>query len=191
MAISPPSDIVLGVARAVDPSSYQAAAQRLARMGAATPPTNIAAAEKSDSAAVADWTAEVLKQQTAAAGQSQPPGSPLQLASTPRSSTSAVKSSPYTQFESFVLQSFIESMLPQDAESVFGGGIAGQYWKSMMAEKLAEQLAESGSVGIARQLASQNAGAAHGPHPTVPDKTSSALLAPAQPHATETSNNQS
>lgn len=53
------------------------------------------------------------------------------------------------KFEAFVLQSFIQDMMPKTSEGVFGSGIAGDFWKSMMAEKVAEQVAERGSIGIA------------------------------------------
>lgn len=53
------------------------------------------------------------------------------------------------KFEAFVLQSFIQEMMPDTAEDVFGSGISGDFWKSMMSEKIAEQVAERGSVGIA------------------------------------------
>lgn len=59
----------------------------------------------------------------------------------------------FRQFESFILQSFIETMLPKNAESVFGKGTAGGIWKSMMAEKLADQISRSGGIGIAQKLA--------------------------------------
>lgn len=53
------------------------------------------------------------------------------------------------KFESFVLQSFIQELMPETQESVFGSGIAGDFWKSMMAEKIADQVAARGSIGIA------------------------------------------
>lgn len=56
------------------------------------------------------------------------------------------------KFESFVLQSFVQEMMPETQESVFGGGISGDFWKSMMAEKIAEQVAARGGVGIAETL---------------------------------------
>jgi hypothetical protein len=40
-------------------------------------------------------------------------------------------------------------MMPETSESVFGSGISGDFWKSMMSEKIAEQVAERGSMGIA------------------------------------------
>lgn len=63
----------------------------------------------------------------------------------------------FRQFESFVLQSFIETMLPKGAESVFGKGTAGSVWKSMLAEKLADQISRSGGIGIAQRIASGHA----------------------------------
>jgi len=55
-------------------------------------------------------------------------------------------------FEAFVLQSFVEAMLPRDAERVFGGGTAGDIWKSMLAEQVAKELARSGGIGIAGMI---------------------------------------
>lgn len=56
------------------------------------------------------------------------------------------------EFEAFVLQSFIQEMLPKNAEGVYGPGIAGDIWRSMMAEKLAFEVAERGGIGIADQV---------------------------------------
>jgi len=57
------------------------------------------------------------------------------------------------QFEAFVLQSFVQSMLPKNATNVYGRGTAGEVWRSMLAEKIGEELARSGQVGIAQRLA--------------------------------------
>jgi Rod binding domain-containing protein len=56
------------------------------------------------------------------------------------------------KFEAFVLQSFIQEMMPETQESVFGGGISGDFWKSMMSEKIAEQVAARGGIGIADKV---------------------------------------
>jgi Rod binding domain-containing protein len=53
------------------------------------------------------------------------------------------------EFEAFVLQNFIDAMLPKHAENVFGGGIAGAIWKSMLSEQLGAELARRGGLGIA------------------------------------------
>jgi len=60
------------------------------------------------------------------------------------------------KFEAFVLQTFIQEMMPETPESVFGSGISGDFWKSMMAEKIAEQVAARGSIGIADYLTAGN-----------------------------------
>ena len=58
----------------------------------------------------------------------------------------------FRKFEAMVLQTFLQSMLPEDAENVYGGGVAGQMWQSMLAEKLGETLAERGGIGIADRI---------------------------------------
>ena len=50
------------------------------------------------------------------------------------------------------MQTFIQSMLPKNAKNVFGKGIAGDIWKSMLAEKLANEVGRSGQVGLAKRL---------------------------------------
>jgi hypothetical protein len=56
------------------------------------------------------------------------------------------------QFEAFVMQSFIEEMLPKSADGAFGSGLAGDYWRSMLAEQVAGQVAKRGGIGIARMI---------------------------------------
>jgi flagellar protein FlgJ len=75
---------------------------------------------------------------------------------------------PYVQFEAFVLQSFIQSMMPDNASEVYGEGTAGEVWKSMLAEKMAKEIAEHGGIGIAKMIAPKNgavaeSAGAHGP----------------------------
>jgi Rod binding domain-containing protein len=67
---------------------------------------------------------------------------------------------PAQKFEAFVLQTFIQEMMPEDAESVFGSGVAGGFWKSMMSEKIAEQVAARGNLGIADMVRAGHAAAA-------------------------------
>jgi len=57
-----------------------------------------------------------------------------------------------TEFQALVLTSMVESMLPKDAEHVFGSGTAGSIWRSMMAEKIAAQLAERDVLGLSKDL---------------------------------------
>ena len=68
---------------------------------------------------------------------------------------SVVKDNPkevLQKFESVVLSTFVQAMMPKDASSVFGEGLSGDMWKAQMAEKIGEQLAKSGGLGIADRL---------------------------------------
>jgi peptidoglycan hydrolase FlgJ len=130
VAITPPSDIVLDVARAADPERYRLAVDQLARLRATAAAANDASIPPGGPGASAGSVAN--------AG---PPGR------NPR------RPDAYGQFEAFVLQSFLQSMLPRNASNVYGRGTAGEVWRSMLAEQLGGQLASSGQVGIARRLA--------------------------------------
>ena len=72
--------------------------------------------------------------------------------------TSSEKATPeaFRKFEAMVLQTFLQSMLPEDTESVYGGGVAGQMWQSMLAEKLGETMAARGGIGIADRILSDH-----------------------------------
>lgn len=141
MAITPPSDIVLDVMQAADPTRQRAAAEKLTRMQSASASgADFGAAYQarvaSDPAAALIMRNQASIQPTSVAG------------------TGGVnKAAPvYRKFEAFVLQVFVESMLPKNAESVYGKGTAGGIWKSMLAEQIGKQIAEAGGVGIARHL---------------------------------------
>ena len=140
MAITPPSDIVLGVALAADPQKYRAAAERLRSLSAA------AAAEFDASA----WQASVAQATQAADTDVASPVAPLAVPGRPRQARTATDA--FGQLEAVVLQTFIQSMLPKNAKHVFGKGIAGDIWKSMLAEKLANEVGRSGQVGLAKRL---------------------------------------
>ena len=58
----------------------------------------------------------------------------------------------YQHFEAMVLQTFIQNMLPKNTESVYGKGMAGDMWKSLMAEQLSKSMAARGGIGIASRL---------------------------------------
>lgn len=121
MAISPPSDIVLDVARAVGPADIEAAR-----------------------------TALMKKAGGGAAGFSVGEAIPLSRAAADR--VEADPADKYKRFEAMVLKTFIQNMLPKDAEGVYGKGLAGDMWKSQMAEQLADVMADRGGIGIARSM---------------------------------------
>jgi peptidoglycan hydrolase FlgJ len=162
VAINPPSDIILDVAKAADPLQYNAAVQKLSRMADSAAPEGafdlLLDSLDADQpfqpvldpmpAKVVDWTRADLRNQLARFDPSVSAADPAM--------------EPARQFEAFVLQSFIQSMLPKEADNVFGEGIAGSYWSSMLAEQIGKQMARSGGIGIAEQIATG--------HPTAPQR---------------------
>lgn len=74
-------------------------------------------------------------------------------ASAPAATAAADKArDPYVKFESMVLGSFVQSMLPKNADSVYGGGLSGDMWQSLMAQEMGKVIAESGGIGIAERM---------------------------------------
>jgi len=64
----------------------------------------------------------------------------------------AARSETFRKFEAMVLQNFVQTMLPEDNEAVYGNGIAGDVWKSFLAKEIADQMANRGGVGIASRV---------------------------------------
>jgi flagellar protein FlgJ len=58
----------------------------------------------------------------------------------------------FRRFEAMVLQTFIQNMLPNDGAAVYGQGMSGDMWKSLLAEKMAEAMAGRGGIGIADRM---------------------------------------
>ncbi|WP_417709247.1 rod-binding protein [Roseibium aggregatum] len=127
MAISPPSDLILDVSRAADPVNLAEATNRLRSISTGGSGEGFALAY-----AGATNRAGVSEGAFRTAGYEGPS-----------------EKSPAEKFEAMILGQFVETMLPDDSEAVFGSGTAGEIWKSMLAEQVANQLAASGGVGIA------------------------------------------
>lgn len=122
MAISPPSDIVLDVARAAGPADIEAARAALAKRAGAA-----------DGGGSTFSVGEMAASRGAGTAEADP-------------------SENYRRFEAMVLQTFIQTMMPKDTQSVYGKGFAGDMWKSQLAERLADVMAERGGIGIARSM---------------------------------------
>lgn len=137
LAISPPSDLVLDVVRAADPTDVQAAQAKLKANRAAFAATSLADAGAGFGAAV-----DRLSTPETSAGLANV-RSKVKAAQVPES---------FRQFEAVVLQNFVKEMLPDESEQVYGKGSAGEIWKSMMAEQFGKVISKSGGVGIAEQM---------------------------------------
>jgi peptidoglycan hydrolase FlgJ len=139
MAISPPSDILSEVARAADPARYQVAAQKLASGASPADAASFDDAVRSLSSRPVGGGADIYQIRNSLRSDSE--------------SAAAEKSKKAGQeFEAFILQSFVESMLPKNAENTYGKGTAGSIWKSMMAEQIGGQVARAGGIGIAQHI---------------------------------------
>jgi hypothetical protein len=136
MSVHPPSDIVLDVARAANPVRYQAAVAKLSTVASGSFSAAIDAAQANTTQSSPADVATILTRLRSA--------TPL---SAPGQAGGAAQ-----DFEAFVLQTFVESMLPKGAAAVFGKGNTGGIWKSMMAEQIGAQIAKAGGLGIARTI---------------------------------------
>jgi Rod binding domain-containing protein len=134
MAINPPSDLVLDVAMAADPDTLRASLEKLRSMA-------------SDRVA-----AQMQLSRENFASMQQPVSAGGSIAGNVTHAPNAA----FKKFEAFMLQSFVESMFAGDNQAVFGEGIAGDYWKSMMAEAVANKMADAGGIGVARMLEQQS-----------------------------------
>ncbi|MBB3935550.1 rod-binding protein [Aureimonas phyllosphaerae] len=70
---------------------------------------------------------------------------------------------PLQKFEAFVLRNFVESMLPSKNTAFFGTGTAGNIWRSMLAERIGDEMAKAGGVGIAEMLEKDGRGGGKAP----------------------------
>jgi hypothetical protein len=162
VSIAPPSDIILDVAQAADPRRLQAATTKLNALATASGGPSVDFQTLLSSAAGA-------KPATAAS-----PG-PSTLYQGHGSST-ASGLSPYQKFEATLLQTFVQEMLPKD-DKLYGDAASADAYRGMMAEQLANQLARSGRIGIAKMIEK-----AHGPGTT---HAAPPQAAPVQPAAVQ------
>ncbi|MDA9433057.1 rod-binding protein [Bradyrhizobium sp. CCBAU 51627] len=153
MIVTPTSDLVLDVLDAADPVAQRAATAKLDALKSSN--TDFAATMDAASKAADQSTASVAEAQSGLVN-----GPPVQVIKKPG------PDEVYRKFEAFILQTFVETMLPKESEEVFGKGTAGGIWKSMLAEQLGAQLAKGKGIGIAKQLAAA--------HPARPDATGKA-----------------
>lgn len=126
MSIFPAVDLVTEVARAADPQRLRAATLRL--NGAAQAPgfaQSLGAASRPP--------------QRAAIGDSRP----LENSGAPSAARATA-----TKFEAFVLQGWLEILLPRETGGSFGTGPSADVWRSMMAEQLAAEVARAGGLGL-------------------------------------------
>ncbi|QUS57453.1 rod-binding protein [Pseudovibrio brasiliensis] len=146
MAIQPVSDLVLDVINKADPTEVRAATRAL--KAPAVVSKDLPVSEPS-------WASSSFSRFMAEAESAKAKGQEgvEQLHSMANRYSEKLDNADLGEkLESAILQTFVKSMLPKEMETVYGGGTAGTMWKGLMAEQLANQLAKSGSVGLAEIL---------------------------------------
>jgi peptidoglycan hydrolase FlgJ len=140
MAIDSTQDVVLEVLKAADPARAAAAVQRLNALGSAS------GAEASSFSDALAQTARPMAADIAGLANAR---SALANAADAASSKTAKAE---VDFEAVLLNNFVSEMLPKESTATFGQGMAGDMWKSMLADQVSRQIAKSGALGIARRL---------------------------------------
>lgn len=138
MAFDPRSDVVLEVLNAADPSRADLAAQRLNALAASSPRAGDFAADLDKAARSVPFPAQGLSNARSRL---------TQMADGPDKAARAK-----VDFEAMMLNSFVGEILPKNAGSVFGQGMAGDMWRSMLSEQVARQIAKSGALGLSKRL---------------------------------------
>jgi hypothetical protein len=148
MTVAPIQDLIADVMAAADPASQRVATGKLERMASTTDQNFAAAVDQKIEAAE-------LQQKGAAAadGDASSNGAVADGSGHAPIIKSTNGKGAYRKFEAFILQMFVESMLPKDATDVFGKGTAGTVWRSMLAEQIGNEMAKGNGLGIAKQLA--------------------------------------
>ncbi len=143
MAIDPSTDIIVDVIKAADPQRAAATAQRLGALG------NAPAPGASNFSAALDQTARLPDVKAAPAPYAADARARLSAVNAPGADKAARVQ---VEFEAVLLNSFVSEMLPKTTSNVFGQGLAGDMWKSMLADQISRQVAKSGALGIGKQL---------------------------------------
>jgi len=139
VSIKPPSDLLLDVARAADPTKSSAAAERLARIAA-------------DPSVDEEGFTGVLDGVESPAPTPALPTTELSFAAKMPAATDAdqpnkAEVQAYRGIEALVLQSLVENMLP-DSDEFFGEEAGASVWKSMLAQELGTDLSKHVDLGV-------------------------------------------
>jgi flagellar protein FlgJ len=153
MSILPQTDIVTEVARAADPQKLHNAITRLSELSETRVRPNDDqfsglvrgmdnGARTNIGVASAQRSMAVIPGFDRAAGSLRPASS----IESPRADDATRK------FEAFIIQSWIQTILPSQDHGFFGQGAAGGIWRSMLAEQIGNQIARSGGIGLKEML---------------------------------------
>uniref|UniRef100_Q07SF0 Flagellar protein FlgJ N-terminal domain-containing protein n=1 Tax=Rhodopseudomonas palustris (strain BisA53) TaxID=316055 RepID=Q07SF0_RHOP5 len=155
MTVAPVQDLIVDVMAAADPAAQRVATHKLARAAAGADPDFAATVDRKIDAAALERTEATPGEGSGAVTRAALDGTGHATMIKATGGNSAV----YRKFEAFILQMFVESMLPKDATEVFGKGTSGTVWRSMLAEQISNEMAKGNGIGIAKQLEKSRAAA--------------------------------
>ncbi len=144
MSIFPATDIISDVARAADPGKVRTAIKRLEDIGG-------------EKLLNADASFAVTK---AALAPVRIEARPMTIDGAAPTATRTEPLDPMQKFEAFLLQSWLEALLPKEGSGAYGHGPGADIWRSMMAEQLSTQVVRAGGVGLHRLLTHKNSSVA-------------------------------
>ena len=165
MSVQPLSDLVIDVVKAADATRSREVINKLHEMASGDASTfaaelskaaNRPANEPADRGA-ADKTAALLPAGMAFSGATLTGLRNAHALTQRHSVTSAQPSVPVPaaslrKFEGMMLSQFVDAMMPAQ-KGVFGAGLAGSTWKSLLTEKLGNRIADAGGIGMATRVA--------------------------------------
>jgi peptidoglycan hydrolase FlgJ len=144
MSIFPATDIIADVARAADPGKVRLAIKRLEDIGG----ERLGAADAGFAAAKA--AVKPARMETP----------PMTMGAAAPTATRTEALDPMQKFEAFLLQSWLEALLPKEDSGAYGKGPGADIWRSMMAEQLSTQVVRAGGVGLHKLLTHKNSSVA-------------------------------
>ncbi len=140
MAIQPVSDIILDVAMAADPSKASAAKQKLADAAGMEAAGFDALVGSRSEASAPHWSEEARSRFFSA-----------QTGPSVTKGAGGVDDAK-RGLETLIAKMMVESMLPKDGGATFGKGSAGGIWRSMLSDKLADELTRGKGLGITQGM---------------------------------------
>ena len=133
MSISVTTDIILDVARAADPQRLKAAIRKLENAGGETAGAEFAALLAQPDAKGAQSTPQGRSTHTPSASHPAASKARTQIEADPTEAA-------YRALGGVLLQKTFETAMPDKTASVFGKGVAGSTWKSLLTQHLAESM---------------------------------------------------
>jgi peptidoglycan hydrolase FlgJ len=144
MSIFPATDIISDVARAADPGKVRVATKRLEDIGG----EKLRTADASFAAAKAVVAPVQMEAR------------PMTIDAGAATATRTEALDPMQKFEAFLLQGWLEALLPKQDSGAYGNGPGADIWRSMMAEQLSTQVVRAGGVGLHKLLTHKNSSVA-------------------------------